>query len=66
MRHARYSLEEQVGGLVGEERYELRRAPVPEPEDDADVEPSRPAQQPRRPLTIRATRAGAVDTSHAA
>ena len=64
MRHARYSLEEQVGGLVDEERYELRRAPKHEPQ--ADDEPTRRVEQPRRPLTIRATRAGAVDTSHAA
>ena len=65
MRHARYSLEEQVGGLVAEERYELRRAKH-DPEPQADDEPIRRVEQPRRPLTIRATRAGAVDTSHAA
>ena len=65
MRHARYSLEEQVGGLVAEERYELRRTTAPEPEAD-DAEPIRPVQQPRRPLTIRATRVDATGASHAA
>jgi hypothetical protein len=66
MRHARYSLEEQVGGLVAEERYELRRPAVPEPEVDADAEPIRPVAPPQRPLTIRATRVDGTSASHAA
>jgi hypothetical protein len=64
MRHARFSLEEQVGGLVDEERYVLRRpasghAPLPEPLP-------RPADRPRRPLTIRASRVDGTSATHAA
>ena len=66
MRHARYSLEEQVGGLVAEERYELRRAVTTEPDADDEVEPTLPLVQPGRPLTIRATRVDATGASHAA
>ena len=64
MRHARFSLEEQVGGLVDEERYELRRPATPTPE--ADAAPERPFEQPHRPLTIRAVRVDADSASHAA
>ena len=60
MRHARFSLEDQVGGLVDEERYELRR-PTPTPAPELP----RRAEQPRRPLTIRASRVDGSE-SHAA
>jgi len=56
MRRARFDLEEQVGGLVREERYELRRHGSPEAEHPA-------WQEPRRPLKIRADR---VSEPHAA
>ena len=63
MRHARFSLEEQVGGLVDEDRYELRRPSTHAP----DPEPAQPRlEQPRRPLTIRASRVDGAVASHAA
>ena len=64
MRHARFSLEEQVGGLVDEERYVLRR-PASPPEPVAEPQP-RASDRPRRPLTIRASRVDGTSATHAA
>ena len=61
MRRGRVSLEDQVGGLVAPERYDLRRAGARR-ETDA---PS-PASLPARSLTIRASRADDHDASTAA
>ena len=52
MRRARFDLEEQVGGLVHDERYDLRRPSHPE----ADAAPWDWADAPQRPLQIRAAR----------
>jgi hypothetical protein len=49
MRRARFTLEEQVGGLIDEEHYELRRPEAtPGPDWPARTEPT------SRPLSIRA------------
>jgi hypothetical protein len=52
MRRGQVSLEDQVGGLVPPERYELRHV-RPRAEADAPT----PAPLPARALTIRASRA---------
>ena len=62
MRRARFSLEEQVGGLVQDERYELRR-PAPARDDDAEWTPRDSARQP---LRIRAARVSDPRSSNAA
>jgi hypothetical protein len=62
MRRARFSLEEQVGGLAQEERYELRRA-APAQDDES---PWVRDETPRRPLQIRAARVSDARSSNAA
>ena len=61
MRRARFNLEEQVGGLVDRDRYELRRPSAP-------VEPTSPERSAGtgRPLVIRAARVDDSAAPHAA
>jgi hypothetical protein len=62
MRSKRFSLEDQVGGLAGDERYELRRVGT----SSSDVTAWEPHGPTTRPLHIRAARVTESEESTAA